>query len=61
MSQLELSVTPEEKDFLIQQLQHVLDAKRVEVHRTEAHLFREAVEQEVGLIEGLLKKLCGAA
>lgn len=61
MSQLQLSVTTEEKDYLVQHLRQALDAKRVEVHRTEARAFREAVEREVGMIESLLTKLTAAS
>jgi hypothetical protein len=57
MDSFQLTINPEERDYLLR----VLDLKRkgdnVEMHHTDKRAYREQIKQEIALIEGLLTKL----
>ena len=57
MSEFQLTLTPEEHDFLIEQFQDALKEMRVEEHRTRKPSFREGVLHREELLTGLLEKL----
>jgi DNA-directed RNA polymerase beta' subunit len=57
MSQVNLTVTTEERDYLQRVLQKALEEVRVEVHRTHTPDFRQQVLKEEELIRGLLAKV----
>jgi len=52
-----LSLSPEERSLLRNFLAQKLREKRVEEHRTESFEFREYVQREEELLQGLLDKL----
>lgn len=52
-----LTLTVEERDYLIRHLEMALKNERLEEHRTEARAFREAVQHEIAIVEGLLGKV----
>lgn len=57
MESFQLTLTADEREYLLR----VLDLKRkgdnVEMHHTDARAYREQIKQEIALIEGLLSKL----
>jgi hypothetical protein len=53
----QITLTREEKDYLVRVLQNSIGETRVEVHRTHTPQFRERVLEEEKLIRGLLTKL----
>jgi hypothetical protein len=57
MSELQLTLSGDERDFLAEILERRLQEKRVEEHRTRAPSYRKNVLQEEELIAGLLNKL----
>jgi hypothetical protein len=57
MADTPLSLTAEERSFLVQVLETSLKNHRVEEHRTRAPSFREQILQEEKLLEQLLTKL----
>ena len=57
MADMQLKLTPEERNFLISFLTYHLKETRVEEHRTDARDYRTFVVQEENLIQGLLAKL----
>jgi len=59
MSQVNLTVTAEERDYLQRILQNALEEVRVEVHRTHTPDFRQRVMKEEELVRGLLAKVQG--
>jgi len=52
-----LSLSEEERAFLLSLLEQGLRDKRVEEHRTEAFDFKEYVQHQEDLMEGLINKL----
>jgi len=52
-----LTLTGEERDYLVDVLQSLLKDTRVEEHRTRTPSYREFVLNQESLIEGLLSKL----
>jgi hypothetical protein len=52
-----LTVTAEERQFLVELLELVLKDTRVEEHRTRTPSYREHILQRENLIAGLLGKL----
>jgi hypothetical protein len=52
-----LSLSQEEKEFLLNFLEEGFKEKEVEVHRTDNLEFKELVEREANLMEGLINKL----
>jgi hypothetical protein len=57
MAEVSLTLTPEERDFLVSLLNTVLKETRVEEHRTRTLSFREFVVHREELINALLGKL----
>lgn len=57
MPESQITLTPEERDFLIVHLEQVLKDIRIEEHRTRAPTYREHILQQEAQIESLLKKL----
>ena len=57
MADTPLTLTPEERDFLLSLLEMVLKETRVEEHRTRTLSYREHVVHKEELIAALLNKL----
>ena len=57
MSDLQVTLSAEEREYLLNLLQTTLKSVRVEEHRTRTPLFREHVLQQEKLALGLLTKL----
>lgn len=57
MADLQLTLSAEEREFLLGLLQSTLHDKRVEEHRTKTPSFRELVLRQEELIGTLLGKL----
>jgi hypothetical protein len=57
MAELQLSVTPPERECLVGILERALKETRVEEHRTRAPTYREHVVDQEHLITSLLGKL----
>jgi len=57
MTELQMTLTAEERQYLVSLLERVLKETRVEEHRTRAPSYREHVLQREDLIVGLLSKL----
>jgi hypothetical protein len=57
MAELQLAVTTEERDYLLDLLEMVLKETRVEEHRTRTPSYREHVIHREELILSLLGKL----
>ena len=57
MTELQLTLTDEERDFLVSHLQQALKETLVEEHRTRNLAYRAGVVQQEQLIQGLLQKL----
>jgi hypothetical protein len=57
MTDLQLTLTDEERTFLAEFLQKSLKEMRVEEHRTRAPSYREFIIEREQLIDGLLHKL----
>jgi hypothetical protein len=56
-----LSITPQEREFLLE----LLDAKRTallhELHHTDTYDYKEMLKQQLALLESLQQKLDGAS
>jgi hypothetical protein len=52
-----LTLSQEERAFLLNFLEEGFKEKEIEVHRTDNLEFREIVEREAALMEGLINKL----
>jgi hypothetical protein len=52
-----LSLTDEERTFLLNFLESALRDKQVEAHRTDAPGYRVFVEHEVAIMQGLIDRL----
>ena len=57
MAEMQLTLSHEERECLVQMLQTALKEHRVEEHRTRAPSFREKILQEEKLLEQMLTKL----
>jgi hypothetical protein len=57
MAELQLTLTAEERQYLMDLLKTVLKDTRVEEHRTRTPLYREAIVHKETIIAELLKKL----
>jgi len=57
MTELQLTLTAEERQYLVDHLNIVLKDTLVEEHRTRTPLYREKVEHQESVIRELLKKL----
>jgi hypothetical protein len=57
MAELQLTLSPEERDYLVSLLQEVLKETRIEEHRTRTPSYREHVLHQEDLIVALLGKL----
>ena len=54
---LSLSLNEEERTLLLSVLEQALRDKRVEIHRTEAIDYREHLQQQETILEGLIGRL----
>lgn len=57
ISQLQLELTPEEREYLVGLLESARGDARAQVHHSRTHEFRDRMRHEAKLIEGLLAKL----
>jgi hypothetical protein len=57
MGNLQLTLTPEEQQYLVGFLEAALKDRRIEEHRTRTPAYREHVIREEDVITGLLNKL----
>ena len=57
MADATLTLTSEEREFLVDHLDRVLSQTKIEEHRTDSLSFRELVHHEEELLEKLLDKL----
>jgi hypothetical protein len=57
MTELQIAITAEEREYLVDLLEGTLKDKRVEEHRTRAPSYRERVLEQENLIASLLSKL----
>jgi hypothetical protein len=57
MAEFQLTLTAEEREYLVRLLEFTLKDKRVEEHRTRTLSYRENVVREEDVIVGLLKRL----
>lgn len=57
MSDINMTLSPEEKECLLRILEGTLASKRVEVHRTDSLAYRQYVEHELELVDALVSKL----
>jgi hypothetical protein len=57
MSDMQITLSSAERDYLVDVLQTVLKNTRIEEHRTRTPSYREHIEQHEALIENLLAKL----
>lgn len=61
MQEIQLSLSPAERDFLVELLEHSLSEGRVEVRRAEFSTdFRHELQQQQELVRGLLDKITRA-
>ena len=59
MAELQVTLTADERQYLLELLETTLKQARVEEHRTRAPTYREHVLKQEGLAQGLLSKLRG--
>jgi hypothetical protein len=52
-----LTLSEEERTELLGVLEQAVREKRIEVHRTDALTYKEQVEREATVLEGLLRKV----
>jgi len=57
MAELQVTLTAEERQYLLNLLQATLRDKRIKEHRTRTPTYREHVLQEEAIAEGLVNKL----
>jgi hypothetical protein len=57
MADLQLSLTADEQNYLVQVLESALKNHRVEEHRTRTPTYREQILKEEKILEQLLTKL----
>jgi len=57
MAELQVALTPDERNFLVSLLEYELKEKRVEEHRTRTPIYRESVVKQEDVIASLLRKL----
>jgi hypothetical protein len=57
MVELQLTLTADEQNYLVNLLEYQLKEKRVEEHRTRTPTYRESVMQQEKLIDSVLRKL----
>ena len=57
MAELQLTLSDEERDFLVSHLQQALKETLVEEHRTRNLAYREGVVRQEQVIQDLLQKL----
>jgi len=61
MAESKLTLSDQERQYLVALLTQTLKEKRIEEHRTDALSYKEIVLREEGVIQGLLTKLGQAA
>lgn len=59
MAETQVTLTAEERQFLVELLENVLKETRIEEHRTRTPTFRQYVLHREDVIQGLLGKLRG--
>ncbi|HXY36420.1 MAG TPA: hypothetical protein VEI07_19445 [Planctomycetaceae bacterium] len=57
MANIQITLTPEERQYLLRILENAIGESRVEAHRTHTPEFRERVHEEQTLLRGLVSKL----
>jgi hypothetical protein len=57
MADFSLTVSNEEREYLVKMLESLLKETRIEEHRTRTPSYREFVLGDESIIEGLLQKL----
>lgn len=57
MTAMDVSLTDEERDFLVSLLERTLKETRIEEHRTRAPVYRKHVVHQEELLMNLLNKL----
>ena len=57
MSELQMTLTNEERDYLVHLLERTLHDTRIEEHRTRTPTYREHILQDENIIAALLGKL----
>jgi hypothetical protein len=57
MTELQVTLTSEERDYLLELLNTTLKDMRVEEHRTRTPTYRQHVLHQEDIVQGLLKKL----
>jgi hypothetical protein len=57
MSDVPLTITPAEKDFLSRLLDQTVNSERLELHHTDRRAYRELIRGEIALAESLLVKV----
>jgi hypothetical protein len=57
MENFHLTINAEEREYLVRVLESARKGDRVEEGRTDTRAYREQIQQEIRLIEGLLSKL----
>ena len=57
MAELQMTLTAEERQYLLELLELTLKEVRIEEHRTRAPSYRELVLKQENLAQGLLTKL----
>jgi hypothetical protein len=61
MAELQVTFTAEEREYLLELLEHVLKETRIEEHRTRTPSFREHVLHREELLQQVMNKLRQAA
>ena len=57
MANVQITLSPEERQYLLRILETAIGESRVEAHRTHTPDFRERVHEEQNLLKNLLSKL----
>ena len=60
MAEIQLTLSPPEREYLVQALETILKNHRVEEHRTRSPTYRENVLAEERILEQVLAKLDSA-
>ena len=57
MTETQLLLNAEEKDLLVKLLEHEISKRLVEEHRTRTPAYREHIQHDEAVLQGLLTKL----
>jgi hypothetical protein len=61
MSEIQLVLNPEERELLVQVLERELSDRLIEEHRTRKPSYREYIQHDEAVLQGVLTKLNKAA